>query len=68
MRQLEASIHYVFPLFQGFDMKLNLDNFLTLNSEYSRLSFTYLNNFYYSADSLIGATVTHLINLIIDPL
>ena len=54
MKKLEASIHFAFPLFSGFDMKMNLDNFLSLNSAHHRLSFTYLNSFYYSAESLIG--------------
>lgn len=35
-------------------MKMNLSNFLLLNGGEHRLSFTYLNNFYYSAETLIG--------------
>lgn len=42
------------PMISDFDLKMNLNNFLILNSEYKRLSFTYLNNFDYSTDSLIG--------------
>lgn len=45
---------------------MNLNNFLSLNSAYSRLSFTYLNNFSYSSGSLIGASaaITLSFNLI----
>lgn len=46
-----ASFH---PLAPGFDVKINLNGFLILNSGHRRLSFTYLHNFEYSTNSLIG--------------
>ena len=57
IKVLTSSIHHVMPFFEGFDLKNNLANFLILNSEHQRLSFTYLHAFDYSTDSLIGTTL-----------
>ena len=40
------------PTVQGFDMKMSLLNFLTLNNEHKRMSFTYLRKFDYNTMSL----------------
>ena len=61
IKVLEMAIHHSMSRYQSFDMKTNLYNFLTLNSEHRRLSFTYLlNRFDYSTNSLIEYLVNPL--------
>ena len=57
VKVLELMIYRVMPSFQGFDMKLNFINFLALNNEHMRISFTYLHRFDYSTMSLIEVGV-----------
>lgn len=60
MKALDSAIHHSMPMYEAFDVKTNLGNYLTLNSEHRRLSFTFLRSFDYSTENLIGKS--HLIS------
>lgn len=54
MKVLDSAIHHTMVMHQAFDVKMNLGNYLTLNGEHKRLSFTFLKRFDYSTNNLIG--------------
>lgn len=63
IKVLESTIHQVMPSFNNPFLKISFNNYLTLNNRHRHLSFTYLNSFDYSTNSLIEVKI--LTNLII---
>ena len=57
VKVLERTIYRVMLSFQGFDMKMSFINFLTLNNEHKRMSFTFLRQFDYSTMALTEVSI-----------